>query len=69
MLCSPAFNAPGGQTATGEAELSIRAWVWAFVGTRALDPHVDYSVGLVSVEAQGACHWVDRSYPCFCLAY
>ena len=68
MMCSPAFKASGDQTATGAAELSIRAWVWA-IGTRALDPHVDYSVGLVSLEAQGACHWVDRSYPCFCLAY
>ena len=38
---------------SGTADLNIRGVAWA-IDTSALDLQVDYSVGLVSVEAQGA---------------
>ena len=46
---------------SGTADLSIRAFFWA-IDTSALDLQVDYSVGLVSLEAQEAVPLGDRSY-------
>ena len=46
---------------SGKADLNIRGVVWA-IDTGALHLQVDYSVGLVSVKAQGAVPSGDRSY-------
>ena len=46
---------------SGKADLNIRGVVWA-IDTGALHLQVDYSVGLVSVKAQGAVPLGDRSY-------
>ena len=48
-------------TVSGKADLNIRGVVWA-IDTGALHLQVDYSVGLVSVKAQGAVPLGDRSY-------
>ena len=61
MLFSPALKAVGGLTVSGTADLSIQAFFGA-IDTSALDLQVDYSVGLVSLEAQGAVPLGDRSY-------
>ena len=46
---------------SGKANLNIRGVVWA-IDTGALHLQVDYSVGRVSVKAQGAVTLGDRSY-------
>ena len=46
---------------SGTADLNIRGVAWA-IDTSALDLQVDYSVGLVSLEAQEAVPLGDRSY-------
>ena len=61
MLLWPSLEAVGALTVSGKADLNIRGVVWA-IDTGALHLQVDYSVGLVSVKAQGAVPLGDRSY-------